>query len=517
MAASRAPKRARVKPRPAPKKGAKPKAKAITPKKKPAPKRATTKKGPAKKQSAKPAASKRRSKTMPAKRPRRGDASRSEAKDALLVANEPESPISSPAPTLRALAGRFPLGAARAVWFSRQRLAGSSREPLPELVARAGWLRTLGGADVYIAARARRPGMRRTELDDAVAAHALRVLPAVRSCIYLVPEAHAKLALSFAEGAYLRRTERELAKVGSSWKEIDAVGAAVLDALGDGTKTTDALRRALPPGALRSFGDLGKRIGLASPLPVALRVLELRSAVERTVEGGRLDSERYAWRRAQPLPDIAGMPSPSPDALVEAIGALFFAQMGPATAADLAAWAGLSLREAARVIARLDVAPITVEGIDDPCFVDPDGLVALDQPGSFGDRVTFLSFEDNLVIPHGGPALFADPAHHGIEVMSWGTAAPTTIGRAKHLASRTIFIGDRLSGFWEYDPDAQEVVAHMFDPHDTAVVDHVESEATSLARFLFEDIGHARSFSLDTDDAVRERAQTLRQMRARAS
>ncbi len=516
MAGSRPHQPARAKKRPAPKKAAKPKAKASVAKKKPAPKRAAPKKTTKRALSKKGASAKKGAPAKKAPARRRVAASPAEAAEALLATTEPESPTSQPAPTMRALAGRFDLDAARAVWFTRQRLGGGPQEPLPELVARAGWLRTLGGADVYIAARARRSGMRRAELDDAVAAHALRVLPAARSCIYLVPEAHARLALSFAEGAYLRRTERELAKVGSSWEEVEEVGRAILATLGDGTKTTDTLRRSLPKGALRSFGEAGKKVGLASALPVALRVLELRSVLERTLEGGRLDSERYAWRLAQPLPDIAGMPAPSAEDLVAAIGTIFFTQMGPATTADFAAWAGLSQREASRVVARLDVVPITVEGIDEVCFVDREGLVALDQPGSFGDRVSFLSFEDNLMIPHGGPALFADRAHHHVEVMSWGTAEPTTIGLAKHLATRTVFIGDRLRGFWEYDPDGQEVVVHLLGTSDAAVADHVEAEATSLARFLFEDIGHARSFSLDTDDAVRERAQALRQMRARS-
>jgi len=65
---------------------------------------------------------------------------------------------------------------------------------------------------------------------------------------------------------------------------------------------------------VRSLGEKGKKLGLSSTLPPALRTLEFEGRIERTLEGGRLDSERYLWRlparerfcrrqdRRQPLP-----------------------------------------------------------------------------------------------------------------------------------------------------------------------------------------------------------------------
>ena len=38
----------------------------------------------------------------------------------------------------------------------------------------------------------------------------------------------------------------------------------------------------------------------------------------------------------------------------------------------------------------------------------------------------------------------------------------------------------------------------------------LDQEASALAAFLADDIGHGRSFSLDTDDALRERAAAVR-------
>src|SRR5256885_7675998 len=79
------------------------------------------------------------------------------------------------------------LAQARAGWWSKQSLGDGARGSVTQVITDSGWLRTLGGADVYLAARARRPGMKRADLDAAVARGELRVAPAARGCIYLVP------------------------------------------------------------------------------------------------------------------------------------------------------------------------------------------------------------------------------------------------------------------------------------------------------------------------------------------
>src|SRR5437764_15417287 len=78
------------------------------------------------------------------------------------------------------------LDQARALWWTKQAL-DNPKGTLAEMLGASGWLRTLGGADVYLAARARRPGMTRADLDAVVAKDALVVRPAARGCIYLVP------------------------------------------------------------------------------------------------------------------------------------------------------------------------------------------------------------------------------------------------------------------------------------------------------------------------------------------
>ncbi|HMG23228.1 MAG TPA: crosslink repair DNA glycosylase YcaQ family protein, partial [Kofleriaceae bacterium] len=169
------------------------------------------------------------------------------------------------------------LAQARALWWSKQALAGGGKRPLAAVIGDSGWLRTLGGADAYLAARARRPGMKRAELDAAIAAGELRVHPAVRGCIYLVPGAIVPDLLALNAETWHTQTAKELAKVGKTMKVVEALASGVLAALTE-PMTTDAVRRAFR-GDIPSFGDAGKKLGLSSPLPLALRLLEFAGKI----------------------------------------------------------------------------------------------------------------------------------------------------------------------------------------------------------------------------------------------
>ncbi len=70
---------------------------------------------------------------------------------------------------------------------------------------------------------------------------------------------------------------------------------------------------------------------------------------------------------------------------------------------------------------------------------------------------------------------------------------------------------DRIAGFWEFDPDAGEVVYRCFDTQAAASVEAAMQEtAADLSRFLREELGHGRSFSIDKDDNLRQRVAQIR-------
>jgi hypothetical protein len=392
------------------------------------------------------------------------------------------------------------LAQARALWWQKQALAGTSKRPLAALIGESGWLRTLGGVDAYIAARARRPAMKRAELDAAVAAGELRVHPAVRGCIYLVPAAAVPDLLAQNAESWRSQTEKDLAKIGKTLKVVEALAPGVLAALTE-PLTTDALRKACR-SEIGSFGDAGKKVGLSSPLPLALRLLEFAGKIERTLEGGRLDTERYLWRKAS-----GKLAPPAPDHLarVARIVDAFLGFAAPATLAQLSAWSGHPQRDLKAALAHTDAVPVEVEGIGQ-AYARAADLQAR-PPAPRGTALVAL--EDNYLNNHGVAAV-TDPRHHAFEVDLWGgSGKPAPIGKAHHVLSRTIVIDGLVAGFWEVDPRAEGAVWHTFDPAPRALAHELDEVTAAAAAFLLAELGHARVFTLDTMDDVQTRADRI--------
>jgi Winged helix DNA-binding domain len=407
---------------------------------------------------------------------------------------------------------RIDLERARAHWHRRHGLAEPVKGKIEEVVAATGWPRTLGGVDVYLAVRARVPGMSRRDLDGAVEEARLQVIPAVRGCIYLVPRGLVPLVLRVAEEQQRKRTERDLEKAGSSQREVADVAEAALVALRKGPLSTDALRKAMPEGTVRSLGEKGKKVGLSSPLPPALRHLEFEGKIERTLEEGRLDTERYLWRLMKKSPFTGAEVPADTNARYAAIAKVFFQQNGPATLKDFAGWTALSQRDARAAMDLAPLAPVAVDGYADDAFALEEDLPALREAAPASDSLSLLSFEDNYITQHGGPGPMTKPEHQGLAIASWADSKPSTLGETKHIGMRTVFDGDRLAGLWEYDPDAEAIVFGTFEPLSPKRKRALEARAADLARFLREDIGHAKSFSLDTTDALRARAAIVKAM-----
>ena len=403
---------------------------------------------------------------------------------------------------------RVPLAQARAHWYRIQGLEARSLGALEELVAATGWLRTLGGIDAWLALRERRGDFHRADGDEAVLERRLQVLPAVRGCIYLVPSAHAALALRVAAEAQRGRLERELERAGTSRSEVEETGSAILATLAAEPLTADALRRMLPAAALRSLGDRGKKVGLSSLLPPALRLLEWEGRIERRLAGGRLDSERYLWglRSGAAATLDRGSPAAREDALVE----IFFRHAGPAPIAAFAAWAGLTLRQSTAAVARSPLRPVAIEGIAATTYMPAAGVGELGASPPPSPEPRFLGFEDNFLVLHGGPGLYTDVRHHARPMEVWGSSKRTTLGAAKHVVLRTLFEGDRLSGFWEFDPRRSEVTWATLDPCPAARRRRIAAQAEALTAFIRDEAGHGKCGAIDSEDDLARRADQVR-------
>ncbi len=161
---------------------------------------------------------------------------------------------------------------------------------------RTGWARSIGGAAPYLTLFAR-AGLRRIEIDAALADVEIHELPAVRGCTYVVPAADYPLAL--AAGVPFADDELKVArKLGVTDKEIAKLRAAVVKALAGGPLEPEALRTKVG-NAARNLGPDGAKKGLTTTLPVALGLLQSAGEIRRIPVNGRIDQQRYryaAWK-----------------------------------------------------------------------------------------------------------------------------------------------------------------------------------------------------------------------------
>ncbi len=82
------------------------------------------------------------------------------------------------------------------------------------------------------------------------------------------------------------------------------------------------------------------------------------------------------------------------------------------------------------------------------------------------------------------------------------------LGDAKHSQLRSVLAEGRLAGFWEYDPDPRAIAIGFLSGRQPGNLrKKAEAKAAQLAQWIADDLGHGRSFNLDTDKDLRERVR----------
>ena len=387
---------------------------------------------------------------------------------------------------------------ARARWAGAQWLDQRRDASLHDVCSATGWIRTLGGAAGYLALWTRTPGVTVELVNAAVESGDLKVLPAARGCIYLVPRAHAALALRLADSLSATRNTRDLEKAGATEHELEVLGEHILEALAEGPASTTSMRNRLPSDAARSLGEAGKKVGITSTLPPALRRLEFAGRVERCPLDSRLDHERYAWRLPtdnvlQTAPQLADV-----DEVHKDMAALYFSWAGPATRKEFASWTGLNQTQARAAIAAAGLVEVEVELLGE-CFAHPDS-----QRPSASERVALLPALDNFFGLRASALPLVEPEHAHIEVAMFGNRPSVPLGEATLPLERTMAHAGRIVGTWGWDTEEGRVEAHAFDAAQP------DAEELRAATQLLRTLGHGKSFSLDNDQSLQTRLDRMR-------
>ncbi len=393
-----------------------------------------------------------------------------------------------------------PVTTIRAWRAERHRLVGASTPLSPAaILAATGWARSVGGANPYLALAARGCDGR-AAIDAAVAAGDICELPSARGCTYVVPAADYALALRTGQGhgddAAISTATRFL---DFTEKELRVLCDAIERVLRDGPLDPQAIRLAAGT-AVRHLGDAGKRRGMTTTLSLGLGWLQSHGRIRRVPANGRLDGQRYAYALWDPSP-LDGAPLDDV-ALATVLARRYFRWAAPAAAKAFAAWSGFGVKVARAACDAASVVPLAA-GDDRLLFADDrDALLAYQPPreahyalvGSL-DNVAHLRWTlDDIV----------DDANRAVRVYaSEKHAEVTTLQTSPH---HMIVDRGRLVGFWEYDAAAEAIVYATFVKPTAALREAVRT----TERFVREELGDARTFSLDAPGSRGERLAALR-------
>jgi hypothetical protein len=389
----------------------------------------------------------------------------------------------------------------RAWWWHRQGLDGSLRGASPAAVLeRSGWARSVGGVGPYLSLFAR-AGTWREAADAAVAARDIHELPSARGCTYVVPASDFALALTVGQ-AFGGAEMKTAAKLGVTEEEIEALCQAVLRALEAGPLAPDGLRDTTG-GAWRSLGDEGRKKGLTTTLPVALGLLQSRGDIRRVPVNGRIDQQRYAYVRWEPNP-LAGRPW-SPAEAYTGLARRFFAWVGPATLRELQWFSALGVKAVKEAVAPLGLVP--VEGSDRLLLPeDAEAFDAFIPPEA--PQYALVSSLDAISATRRSVETLVDEADRGRMVPTESGERP--VGGISDLPAHAILDRGRLVGLWEYDADAGSIAWFTFDGKADAALERAVAETKAYVR---DQLGDARSFSLDSPATRRPRIEAIRRMR----
>lgn len=386
----------------------------------------------------------------------------------------------------------------RAWYFHRQGLDGSLSNLSPsQILEQTGWSRSVGGANPYLAIFAR-TGASRVHVYQALADCKIHELPSARGCTYVVPESHFALALTvgrgFGDDGNLSTATRHL---GVAESEIDELAAAVCIALEDGPKDPRALRERLGD-RVRSFGEEGKRRGVTSNLPLALGRLQRQGRVRRIPINGRLDNQRYAYALWNPSPLLAG--ELDHDQALRDLADLYFRWIGPATVKEFQWLSGLGVKAAREALQTLDLTDVgeglllhqrdlgafdAFEPPIEPCYALVGSL----------DNVSHLRLGLKDLI-----------AAEDCERLIPGEKTLVNLTGLTELVSHGVYDRGRLVGVWDFDPETNRLVTQLWTERTSTL-----SEAIERTEAFVQELGDARTFSLDSPESRKPRLTMLRE------
>ena len=390
----------------------------------------------------------------------------------------------------------------RAWWAYRQGLDGSlSGKSSAEVLGRTGWARSVGGVGPYLTLFSR-AGLSRENVDADVAKVEICELPSARGCTYVLPASDFALGLKLGQG--FQSDLKTAEKLGVTAKEIDKLCHAILGALAKGPLDPDGLREAVGKAA-RNLGPEGKKKGITTTLPVALGKLQSEGEIRRISVNGRLDQQRYKYALWRPNP-LRGFKLSAEESYVE-LARRYFSWIGPASISEFQWFSALGVKAA-----KAAVEPLKLEALaaDDDRLMLPGDRAKLEAFKAPKDpQYVLVSSLDAIVLLRRDLKGLLDPKDVDRQVfVEKGTKA---LGGLSDLPNHAILDRGHVVGLWEFDTETGSLAWTAFVKKDKRLLDAV----SRTEQYVRDQLGDARSFSLDSPKSRAPKVEALRKAAGR--
>jgi Winged helix DNA-binding domain len=385
----------------------------------------------------------------------------------------------------------------RAWWSHRQGLDGSlAGKSAAEILGRVGWARSVGGVGPYLTLFSR-AGLSRESVDADLAKNLICELPSARGCTYVLPASD--FALGLRVGQAFNTEIKTAEKLGVTEKEIEKLCDAVLRALEKTPLDPEGLREATGK-AVRNLGPEGQKKGLTTTLPVALGKLQATGAIRRIPTNGRLDQQRYKYTiwRSNPL---TGFKLSTEDASTE-LARRFFSWIGPASVAEFQWFSALGVKSAKAALEPLKLEPLGAGSDLQMLPGDREKLDAFKPPKD--PHYSLVAGLDSILLLRRDLKGLLDSKDLQRQVFVEKDSKP--LGGLADLPSHAILDRGRVVGLWEYDTAADSIAWTPFVKKDNAMQEAVDR----TEKFVRQQLGDARSFSLDSPKSRAPRVAALR-------
>jgi hypothetical protein len=381
----------------------------------------------------------------------------------------------------------------RAWAWHRQGLDGTLQGRTPqEVLAAAGWARSVGGANPYLTLFAR-AGIRREQVDTDVRELRIHELPTARGCTYVLGREDFDWALSLGKNA--EEAFRVLARLGVDRGEITLLEEQILHVLGeaDGPLDPRQLKEELGE-SVRSLGEEGKKKGAATTLPTALGLLQADGRIRRVPVNGRLDQQRYAYTPWGLPPSRLG-----PEHAREELIRRYLGWTGGATIKQSQWFTGFTLTDSKAALAAVGAVEVPTAAGDVLWMLPADVERLADFSPPEGEQIQLLAGTDSLVLHRRNAADLFAVEDRDRKLLN------ATLALQADLPDHPIFDRGRIIGLWQYDPGRERIAAWLFAGRTPAV----EQRIAEVEAWIREDLGDFRSFSLDSPASRRERIDAL--------